>query len=301
MADRAPRLSRRADPASPAPIPGRRERVAARPFQEYPAMFHRILVAAAAAFAFAATAQAAPLQATGGIFDGTAYGNRYSGPGGATPVFNQPLGAVYDGGNGAFDVFGFYNQGTAGLAQTRQVDLLTGNVFRFFDTFTNTGTQAVSTTLGFFGNLGSDGDERVGTAQGGLVVTCQDDGNGACAEDPVLALVSGNNGLGRAAIAPDRYTVGYTVSLAPGASLSLLNYAFLASDDAGPTAADLALAFDTGRGLLSAPRLEGLSAQQIASIANFDLQSVPEPGSLALVLTGLGLLGRRIRRHRRAG
>lgn len=262
-------------------------------------MFQRILVAAAAALAFATTVQAAQIQAAGGIFDGTAYGARYAGPGGATPMANQPLGAVYDGGNGAFDVFGFYNQGTAGLSQARQVDLLSGNVFRFFDTFTNAGSQSVTTTLNFFGNLGSDGDERVSTAQGGLFVTCQDDGGGTCTEDPVLALVSGNNGLGRGAITPDRYNVGYTVTLAPGQSLSLLNFAFLASDVAGPTVDDVALAFDTGRSLLSAPRLEGLSAEQVARIANF-ATAVPEPGSLALALTGLGLLGRRLRRLRRA-
>jgi hypothetical protein len=260
-------------------------------------MFHRILVAAAAACAFSTAAHAAQIQATGGIFDGAAYGSSYRGPGGGAPMSNQPLGAVVDGGNGAFNQFGFYNQGTAGLSQTRQVDLLSGNVFRFFDTFTNTGTQALSTTLNFFGNLGSDGDELASTTQGGLIVTCQDDGNGACTEDPVLALVSGGNGLGRAAITPQRYDVSYAVTLAPGASLSLLNFAFLARDVAGPTAADLALAFDTGRSLLSAPRLDGLRAQQIAGIANFSLQAVPEPGSLALALVGLGLLGGRFRRR----
>ena len=258
-------------------------------------MFKRFLAAAAATAVFCTGAHAAQFEATGGIFDGTGYGSSYLGAGGTTPLYNQALGQVVDGGNGAFDAFGFYNAGTAGLTQSRQVELLSGNVFRFFDTFTNAGSQTVSTTLNFFGNLGSDGDELVHYAEGGLMVTCEDDYTGQCGSDPVLALVSGNNGLGQATITPDRYNVAFTVSIAPGESVSLLNFAFLASDESGPTALDVALAQSTGLALLSAPRLEGLSSAQLANVVNF-ASPVPEPSSLALMFAGIAAFGWRARR-----
>lgn len=259
-------------------------------------MFTRFVTATAAALLLGVSAHAAPLQATGGIFDGSGYGTSYTGAGGTTPIYNQALGQIVDGGNGAFDAFGFYNSGTAGLTQTRQVELLSGNVFRFFDTFTNTSNQAITTTLNFFGNLGSDGDELIQYNQGGLIVSCEDDWTGQCGSDPVLALVSGNNGLGVAAITPDRYNVSFTVSIAPGAALSLLNFAFLSSDENGPTAADVVLAQSTGLDLLNDPRLEGLTEAQLATLANYTLNHVPEPSSMVLMLTALAALGWRSQR-----
>ncbi|OWQ84374.1 hypothetical protein CDN99_24065 [Roseateles aquatilis] len=257
---------------------------------------HLLIAAAVAACLIGASAQAAPVQATGGIFDGNGYGTRYVGPGGTVPLTNQALGQVVDGGNGAFDAFGFYNAGTSGLSQMRQVDLLSGNVYRFFDTFTNNGVQSISTRLNFFGNLGSDGDELISDDRSGLIVSCEDDGTGVCGYDPVLALVSGNNGLGQASITPDRYNVGFLVNIAPGQSLSLLNFAFLSSDESGPTAQDVALAQSTGLALLQAPRVEGLSSAQLATVANFNM-TVPEPSSWALLLTGIVVLGWQKRRR----
>lgn len=259
--------------------------------------FHRLLTVAAAAVLLPLAAQAQQFQAGAGAFDGSGYGSHYSGPGGFTPLYNQALGQVVDGGNGAFDAFGFYNAGVGNLGQQRQVELLSGNLFRFFDTFTNNGSSTVSTTLNFFGNLGSDGDELVSHVSSGLIVSCEDDGFGACGSDPVLALVSGNNGLGQAAITPDRYNVRFDITLAPGQSLSLLNYAFLASEVNGPTAADLSLALSTGQQLQSQLWLQGLSRQQIDGIANFTLSPVPEPSTWAMALVGLGLLGWKVRRR----
>jgi hypothetical protein len=240
-------------------------------------------------------------QAGADIFNGSGYGASYVGAGGNTPLSSQALGQLVDGGNNAFDAFGFYNRGVGSLSQARQVELLSGNVYRFFDTFTNTGITQVTTTLNFFGNLGSDGDELVSLNSGGLVVSCTDDGAGSCTGQPVLALVSGNNGLGQATLTPDRYNVSFAVSLAPGQSLSLLNFAFLASDVDGPTAADQLLAERTGLALLATPRLEGLSSQQVASIANFTISPVPEPSAWTLALGGLlalGLLKQREHRSR---
>ncbi len=261
-------------------------------------MFKHTLVAALVALVIPFAAQASPIQATGGIFNGSGYGSSYNGAGGTTPLTNQALGEVVDGGNGAFDAFGFYNSGVGSLGQTRQVELLSGNVFRFFDTFTNSGSTSVTTTLNFFGNLGSDGDELVSLSKQGLLVSCENDGTDHCGNDPVLALVSGNNGLGRASITPDRYNVSFLVTIAPGASLSLLNFAFLASDENGPTADDLLLAEATGQSLQDGPRLDGLSAGQIASIANFT-HAVPEPATGALMALGLGMASLVRRRRRR--
>lgn len=260
-------------------------------------MNSRLLAAALAALLIPAAGQAAQFQAGSDIFTGTGYGATYLGAGGTTPLYNQALGQVVDGGNGAFDAFGFYNSGVGSLAQTRQVELLSGNVFRFFDTFTNTSAANVTTTLNFFGNLGSDGDELVSTPRAGLLVSCEDDGAGNCGSDPVLALVSGNNGLGQASITPDRYNVRFSVTLKPNESLSLLNFAFLASDVDGPTAADLLLAQSTGESLLNAPRLDGLSAQQVVTIANFT-SPVPEPSTWLMMAMGLGLAGLSRRRPR---
>jgi len=262
-------------------------------------MITRSITAALAALVLPLAAQAAQAPATAGIFDGNDYVSHYTGPGGQTALTNQALGEVVDGGNGAFDAFGFYNSGVNGLGQTRQVDLLSGNVFRFFDTFTNTGATTVSTTLNFFGNLGSDGDELVSRQQSGLIVSCENSGAGSCGNDPVLALVSGNNGLGHAAITPDRYNVSYAISLNPGQSLSLLHFAFLARDENGPTADDVTLADTTGQALLTAPRLEGLSAEQASSIANYTLAPVPEPATWAMAALGLLVVGGRLRRSQR--
>lgn len=243
-------------------------------------------------------AHAAQFQAGADIFNGTGYGASYNGPGGtATPNSNW-LGSVQDGGYDTFDNFGFFNTGTGGLSLTRQVELLDGNVYRFFDTFTNTGTAAITTTVNFFGNLGSDGDELVSVDRGGLIVTCEGDGNGACVDDAVLALVSGNNGLAKASVVPDRYNAQFALNVAAGQSVSLLNYAFLARDEDGPLASDITLATNTGEALLAAPRTEGLTSEQIGRIVNFAVGSaVPEPTSWLMMIVGFGAIGAAMRRR----
>ncbi len=244
--------------------------------------------------------QASQIVAQPGIFNGSGYGASYSGPGGAVQPSNQPLGAVVNGGNGAFDMFGYYNSGVGSLTETRKVDLLGGNTFRFFDTFTNNTNSTITTTLNFFGNLGSDGWELVKLNQAGLMVSCTDGGAGGCADQPVLALVSGNNGLGKASITPDRYNVSFEIKLDAGQSLSLLNFAFLASDENGPTDADVLLAGSVGQSLLSGPRLEGLTDAQIRSIANYNITSaVPEPATWIMMIVGFGTLGGAALRRRK--
>lgn len=262
--------------------------------------FKSAALAAVTALALPATAQAASFQASADIFTGNGFAGRYVGSGGQVQPSGQWLGGVQGGGAGTFDNFGFYNRGVGALTQTRQVELLSGNLFRFLDTFTNNTGARIRTTVNFFGNLGSDGDELVSTNAGGLMVSCQDDGDGHCTEDAVVALVAGNNGLARQAITPDRYTASFDLDVAAGQSVSLLNFAFLARAVDGPTAGDVTLATDTGRALLQSARVEGLTEAQRASIVNFSASALPEPASWVMMILGFGLAGGMLRR-RRAG
>lgn len=257
----------------------------------------KTIIIAAAALVAAGSAEAQQFSASPDIFTGNGYGASYTGPGGTVSPSNRALGSVWGGGADTFDAFGWYNSGTGGLKLDRQVDLLSGNTFRFFDTFTNTGSSAMSVAVNFFGNLGSDGDELVSYAKAGLIVSCEDDGAGACTDDAVVALVSGNNGLGQAAITPDRYNAGYLLNVAAGQSVSLVNFAFLARDVNGPTADDVALATATGQALLAAPRYEGLTRDQIARVVNFTA-AVPEPATWLTMILGFGIVGAALRRRR---
>lgn len=259
-----------------------------------------ILTAALAAALFSSAAVAAPFAATPDIFTGSGYAARYVGPGGNVQPSNRPLGSIWGGGADTFDAFGYYLGGTGGLQLSRQVELLNGNVFRFFDTFTNSSNRDTSVSVSFFGNLGSDGDELVSHDAGGLMVSCQEDGNGVCIEDAVLALVSGNNGAARATITPDRYRASYQLNVAAGQSVSLLNFAFLARGEQGPDSSDITRATQTGLALLRAPRLEGLSQTQIGQIANFTLAApVPEPATWLTLILGFGAIGASVRLRNR--
>ena len=261
---------------------------------------HTRMIAALAlsAATLPATAHAAQFQAGADIFTGTGVAARYVGPGGNVQPSNRALGSIADGGFDTFDNFGFYNSGTGGLTLRRQVELLSGNTYRFLDTFTNSTGAAIRTTVNFFGNLGSDGDELVSYAQGGLTVSCEDDGDGNCTGDAVLALVAGNNGLAQVAITPDRYNARFALDVAAGQSVSLLNFAFLARDEDGPLASDVDLARTTGRALIAAPRIDGLSAAQVATIVNFTVTAVPEPASWTMMMIGFGATGAMLRRRR---
>ncbi len=266
---------------------------------------YRITMSAAAmllAFAPFAASAAPQVAAGGGIVTSLTQGGgaattaaTYAGAG------NGLLGAVTGGIGNTFDAFGFYNKGLAGLAVSRQTELLSGNVYRFFDTFTNTSGARIQTTVNFFGNLGSDGDELVQTPAAGVMVSCRGDADtlSFCDSDAVIALVSGNNGLGQAAITPDRYNVAFTLDVAAGQSVSLLNFAYLAMEQGGPTDADVTRAVTTGQSLATAPRLEGLTNAQVARIANFT-SAVPEPSSWALMLAGFGMIAASRRYRRRS-
>jgi len=58
------------------------------------------------------------------------------------------------------------------------------------------------------------------------------------------------------------------------------------------------LARTTGRALIAAPRIDGLSAAQVATIVNFTVTAVPEPASWAMMMIGFGATGAMLRRRR---
>jgi hypothetical protein len=210
-------------------------------------------------------------------------------------------GAVLDGGFDAFDAFGHYTSDFPGLALHRQTEAFQAlNLYRFFDTFTNTTSAPIAVTLVFDGDLGSDSFENVRHTELGLIVTCQNTGfdPDGCDGDPVLALVSGNS---PSQVPPSRYQSITSLTIDAGESVSLLHFAFLALDADSllglmpPSADDVLLAISTGQSLLESPYLHGLTDQQIVRIANFDIQ-VAEPTTLALFsvsLLGLGYVRRR--------
>lgn len=221
------------------------------------------------------------------------------------PLDSRQQGTVNDGGRDAFDQYGSYRGAIdadfGGLTITRQVEGFTAlNLYRFFDTFTNNTTGTISTTLTFIGNLGSDAATHILSTGPNSIVSCQWDGT-ACFGDPVIASVSGNYGMATMGLVGDAYSASFDVTVAPGASISLLNFAFVASDFGGTTASDADLATSTAQSLIDHPYLDGLTDDQIASIVNFHLGAVPEPASWATMLLGFGVVGGVLRRRAQPG
>ncbi|RSU53175.1 hypothetical protein BRX43_03910 [Sphingomonas sp. S-NIH.Pt15_0812] len=72
----------------------------------------------------------------------------------------------------------------------------------------------------------------------------------------------------------------------------------MARDRDGPTADDVTLATETGRALLTAARVEGLTDAQRVSIVNFSASALPEPASWVMMILGFGLAGGMLRRRR---
>ncbi|GAO40569.1 hypothetical protein SCH01S_48_02310 [Sphingomonas changbaiensis NBRC 104936] len=259
-----------------------------------------------AAVALPTAAQAAQFVTTRDIVAGTPtiYGQLYTGP-------QLGLrGAAGDGGRDAFDTYGYYtSDAPGGLQLTRRAEAFADqNLYRWFDTFTNTTGATITTTVRFTGDLGSDSLTSIRASGAGFMVTCQF--NGACSSDPVVAAVSSNIGFGTSGLTAgshasnDRYFTDFALTVRPGESVGLLNFAFLASDNAGTNANDLALAIAKAQDLRTNPFVDGLTLAQQRTVVNFDLglppvQGVPEPATWAMMIGGFGLLGAAARRRNR--
>ena len=238
------------------------------------------------------------------LADCSSAGGSYTGASsGTTVIFSvtHPAtdlrGAVSDGGGDAFDYFGYVaNVGT--LSLNRQTELLSGNIYRFFDTYTNNTQSTINTTVTFVGDLGSDG----GTIYSNVNSFRQTSSDGAPPGDPVVGFIWGNNSFASAMVrstgqggnsgANERTAIAASLNLAVGQTVSLLYYAFLAKD-LTDRSGDLTLALNTVNGLFSNPNFSGLSSQQQAQTLNWGearVSGVPEPSTAFLTLGGLAAL-----------
>lgn len=215
---------------------------------------------------------------------------------------NPSLGFIGNGGYDAFDGYG-YLRNLGPLTVQRQVDVLTGaNAYRWLDVFTNPTGSAITRTVEFYGDLGADNRTRVESAAPGVLITS--DRNGAVAannyNDPVVAHISGLTSFAGGSISTgqivnmntwgnwaDDYLLQITLTLAPGESIGILNFAALSRLEPRNFASDLSFATTFGNDLLANPIFTGLTPGQISTIRNF---ATPEPGVIALLLAGLGLL-----------
>lgn len=221
-------------------------------------------------------------------------------------------GSVYDSGRDAFDDYGRITGTPAGILAARRTEAFQArNLYRFVDTYYNATGATITGDVTFFGDLGSDGQGRA-IASDAYYRVSSDAQAGSFGNDPVVAFVFGNNGFVQEHMTfagnQHHHTLTATLTLAPGQSVSIMSFAFLArSLTRTPTtqAADEALALATARSLVANPFLDGLSADERARIANFGPGVTvpppvvtPEPATWALMGTGLLGLAAAARRRR---
>jgi hypothetical protein len=215
----------------------------------------------------------------------SSFGGSYTGPNGGTGILDI-RGGISDGGMDAFDFFGFVaNLGP--LTLNRRVDALTSqNTYRFLDTYTNPTNLAVSQTVFFEGNLAHNGNHTI-LLQNPFLTVDKDNTD----RIPTVAIVNGNNDWAKNNMSVSyngrEYILAIHLTLDPGQSVNILNFAFLAFDTGTVrnVAGDSALAQSVGQNLVGAPNYSGLSAQDINKTVNF----TPEPATAGLAALGIGL------------
>ena len=241
-----------------------------------------------------------PIDGTGGVssWSGTVTATNVISTLGDNTLFNVTGGAIGDGGFDAFDGYGYLRSLAAGIRVDRQVDTFQGqNIVRWLDIFTNTTGAALTDTVQFFGDLGSDGNTQIMSNVGGAMVT-RDSGS---LTDPVIAHIAGTNSPSGSVTltssiinmntwgnAADDYMLNINlVNLAAGASVGILHFIQLSYSTAPRNpAADLTLAITNATALASNPLLTGLSNAQLATVRNFNV-GAPEPTTWALLAVGL--------------
>lgn len=261
------------------------------------------VVAAFAVFG-AMGAQAAQFTIPADVWIGdNRFGASYFGPGYTSG--NSYLGTFGRGG-GTYPFYGLLSN-AGNLTITRRTEAFQDlNLYRLVDTFTNNTSAPITRELGFQAYIYTPNNLGYTVHQEkGLYVTCTNAGQGLCDGPPVAAHISGNVGASRYFVDNTRYIALFNVTINPGESISLLNYAFLAretNDPRPPAPSDVPLAINRGKELLANPYLDGLSTAERARVVNWDFSKLPTPGPvpepamiglLGLAAVAIGVLRRR--------
>jgi hypothetical protein len=193
--------------------------------------------------------------------------------------------------------------GLTGLRQTESFQAnaaLPNNSVRWVDSFTNTTGATITANIAFSGNLGSDNNTRIITRRDGFIVTAQAPNGAGISTDPVILHLYGNNAyttnsvVVNAVDGDDNPSFVYPITVAPGQTVSIMVFNVLFGDqargvDANSFAADVALANAFGEVFINSPVFDGMTADQIASLVNWNVLidgRLPGAGTLAPLTFG---------------
>jgi hypothetical protein len=220
-------------------------------------------------------------------------------------------GVSFDGGYDSYDNAGFLldraaPRGAAAVTVHRRADaLITHNIFRWIDTYTNETEEPATLSVEFFSTLGSFGDAVIKAEEPLRYVSFADGiDDGMTPTKPAIAMLHGNNRwaldnivFDDAAGLPGDVSRRFTLILPPGQSLSLMFADFLAfsPDEAGfGVPGDVTHALQRSAGLLLDP--SDLFADLPRGIADTLVNwTVPGPASACLIAAGLVCSARRHR------
>ncbi len=226
----------------------------------------------------------------GGITDSVYFGPNFGN--------GDRRGAVLDGGSDAYDDAGYYTNAFApGVVVSRRTNTLADiNVFRWIDTYTNTGAAPLLVTMLFESNLGSDSLTVIETEERFRSVTYED--RQPSSTDPVLGMMHGNNDFSSEFIHPDLSRPGFltrriSMTLLPNEPVTLMFADFLVRDLTN-RGRDREIAMLGTADFLDQPTplMSGLSDVEIGAIRNW---TIPAPGAGVGLMAGL-LWGVRRRR-----
>lgn len=187
-----------------------------------------------------------------------------------------------------------------------------GPVMRQIVTVTNTGANLEQVNVSWQNNTGNDNSQRtIGTSSGDTVATVEDNwvvtadsdtgtnnevnawifaGTGAGALNPTsVAMNDLSTTFGGAG--DQGFSALFDFDLLAGQTSSLMF--FVGIEGINQEGLDLAAELGNVTSDLFSSLTRDLSSEERVQIVNFDLVAVPEPGALALVLTGLVLAARR--------